>query len=150
MKKAYILCGIPGSGKSTFANSLSDGINTPNICSADSFRYHKGKYCFDLNNNDVVMLKCKNKFTVGCCRNNPIMVCDNTNTILKTIQFYVDVAKLFKYDITIIKFAIDPKIAFKRNVHNVPEKTIKIMFEQLEYTWNILPSEWGKKQVINN
>ena len=123
MEKALILVrGIPGSGKSTFAALLSKAI-----CCADDYHMHKGKYVWKAEKiskaHEWCQRKCRRFMKKGIER----IVIANTNTTVRELQPYMDLAKQFNYKFfsIIIETRHDNK-----SIHNVPEVTLDKMKER--------------------
>lgn len=121
VRKAYILSGISGSGKSTYAQAT-----WPNavVCSADHHFAIDGEYRFDPTKLGEAHAKCFRLFVESVRLGSHAVVCDNTNTCVEEIAPYVLAATAYGYDPTIITFECDLSIAANRNVHNVPTSTI--------------------------
>ena len=140
--KVFILQGVSGSGKSTLANSLRG-----EICSADSFFIKDGKYQFDISKLSEAHGKCLKKFIDMVQNNIKLIVVDNTNTTIEEIAPYFAVAQAYNYDIEIISLHCPVEIAAKRNVHNVPKKSIEYMQERIinmrfPYYWKFIHTKY--------
>lgn len=120
-KRALILQGAQGSGKSTFAQSFTGA----KICSADTFfegpngyEYEPGKIaeahalCL---RTYVEALQAGSKNASGS-----LVIVDNTNAQRWEMNTYVQLAKAYDFEVEIHTFLINPKVAFERNVHQVP------------------------------
>lgn len=131
MNIAYIMRGIPGSGKSTIANLLAGekGI----VCSTDFFFTEEdGSYNFD-----PAKLAMYHKlnlffFHLALANNVPIVVCDNTNIRHVDYKKYVEIAREFNYIIKIVPVGVSLETAVKWCRHNVPRETIKQMLSMWE------------------
>jgi len=129
MNKVLVLVrGIPGSGKSTFANLV---WNNYAICEADKFFYDKeGNYNFDASKLKQAHEWCQNEVEVKMKdnRNNPQfypeIVVSNTFTQEWEMQAYFNLAK--KYDYKIFSVIVENRHG-STNVHNVPDDTLKKM-----------------------
>jgi tRNA uridine 5-carbamoylmethylation protein Kti12 len=156
MKYVKILRGIPGSGKSTFAQSLV-GNNLARSCglaggtvvvSADDFFMVNGKYQFDATKLGAAHATCFNKFQDALEDPNvTTVIVDNTNTTVKEMAKYVEAAHGSdneNIEITIVKVVCDPEIAAKRNSHGVPVDKVLSMWQRMES--NPVPNDWA---VVN-
>lgn len=131
MKIAYIMRGVPGSGKSTVANHLAGKVGI--IHSTDDYCYVDGKYQFD----PALATERHDKNFAAFCRSlndgAPIVVCDNTNVKRTHFQRYVEAAKRAGY---IVAFVVMPRpsveVATERNVHKVPAYAIQRMIDEWE------------------
>jgi predicted kinase len=125
MEKVLILArGCPGSGKSSFAKLLGNAI-----CTADDFHMKDGKYCWTQENAGAAHLWCQNK-CMNFMKNDisPIIVA-NTNTTVKEMKPYYDMAADFGYKI--FSIIIENRHGGV-NEHNVPEETLKKMVERFD------------------
>lgn len=144
--KIYILRGISGSGKSTWAKKKAqeDPEGTV-ICSADNYFYDKkGNYNFDPSKLSDAHNSCFQKFVLSVPQNFTIIV-DNTNTKLWEMSPYVSFANLYNAEIEFVYFDCDCSVAAKRNKHGVPERTVNQMAVRME---KLLPF-WGKETILN-
>jgi predicted kinase len=129
MNKVLVLVrGIPGSGKSTFANLV---WNNYAICEADKFFYDKeGNYNFDASKLKQAHEWCQNEVEVKMKDNQnnpqfyPEIVVSNTFTQEWEMQAYFNLAK--KYDYKIFSVIVENRHG-STNVHNVPDDTLKKM-----------------------
>lgn len=131
MAKLYIIRGIPGSGKSTYAETLKkdlweDGHDVARF-EADDYWMKDGKYCIDLKNLPAAHKWCFDKvfnaFDKGC----DIVIVSNTFTRLNEMESYINKAMERNIDITVYRMGNEFK-----NVHNVPEEVIEKMKNRFE------------------
>ena len=123
--------GVPGSGKSTVAKRLANGISR--IHSTDDFFLIDGKYHFDpeqlAENHD-------RNFKMFCNSLNediPIVVCDNTNIKRWEFERYVNAATQAGYFVAFVLMPHpEPELASQRSIHKVPIETIKQMIVEWE------------------
>jgi predicted kinase len=129
MKTLYIVRGLPGSGKSSFAKSIG-GIHIE----ADQFFMMNGKYNFDLTKIKLAHKYCQNQTeawmkTDGTQVNNHKIVVSNTFTQEWEMQPYIDMAEIFEYKVFCV-------IVENRhggvNQHGVPEDKIQLMKDRFE------------------
>lgn len=129
MNKVLVLVrGIPGSGKSTFANLV---WNNYAICEADKFFYDKeGNYNFDASKLKQAHEWCQNEVETKMKDNQnnpqfyPEIVVSNTFTQEWEMQAYFNLAK--KYDYKIFSVIVENRHG-NTNVHGVPDDTLKKM-----------------------
>ena len=132
MKIVFILRGLPGSGKSTFAEHLV--VDGGVIHSTDDFFVSEdGEYCFDpdrLNEfHSLNFLQFKNSLKSGV----PFVVVDNTNSRRREWIHYLLTAESFGYTVMILNMPHpDPEVAAKRNIHGVPAEAIRAMLSRWE------------------
>ena len=99
MKTLYILRGIPGSGKSTYAKRFIELYTnlfhaTAIKCSADDFFIDKhGVYKFDATKLYAAHRQCQHKAATAMRQGIDLVIIDNTNTTDKEMRPYIDIAK---------------------------------------------------------
>jgi predicted kinase len=124
MKTLYLVRGLPGSGKSTFACSL----NIPH-CEADTYFYNvEGEYHFDASKLSEAHLFCQNNVTLLMESGSPQIVVSNTFSRRWEMDFYYAIAH--KFDYTVVEMTMTGKLF--PNVHGVPQSTIDVMRERWE------------------
>lgn len=132
MKIAYIMRGIPGSGKSTVASELAGESGV--IHSTDDFFYDDGGvYRFDPNllgrNHARNQAAFRESLSLGI---SPV-VCDNTNSQRWEFEPYVELAKEQGYIVAVVSLSHpDPDVAAARNVHGVSAEVIRRMINRWE------------------
>jgi predicted ABC-type ATPase len=131
LKIAYIMRGVPGSGKSTVAKSLLNGNGV--IHSTDDLFYVGEEYCFDPAKLPEYH---RQNYEAFCCsleKGAPVVICDNTNVKKSHFMWYVEAAQKAGYIVAIIFMPHpDPEVAAARNIHKVPAHTIQRMIKQWE------------------
>jgi predicted kinase len=117
MKILYIVRGMPGSGKSTFAQTLG----LPHFEADDFFTDLDGSYNFDPN-----LLKKAHKFCQNnvrqCLSEGLSVVVANTFTTLKEIKPYIKMAE--EYDAEVIVATCTGDYG---SIHGIPESTLERM-----------------------
>jgi predicted kinase len=134
MNKVLVLVrGLPGSGKSTFANLV---WNNYAICEADKFFYDKeGNYNFDASKLKRAHEWCQNQVETKMQDNQnnpqfyPEIVVSNTFTQEWEMQAYFNLAK--KYDYKIFSVIVENRHG-STNVHGVPDDTLKKMRDRFQ------------------
>lgn len=128
---AYIMRGVPGSGKSTVANYLagSEGV----IHSTDDYFIVHGEYKYESARLYEYHRKNLAAFRDSISKAVPVVICDNTNIKYSDYKEYVEAAKEADYIVAIVVMPHpDPAVAADRSTHNVPEQAIKRMMEEWE------------------
>ena len=131
MKIAYIMRGVPGSGKSTVAKILASEIGR--IHSTDDLFIVDGEYRFDL---ERLPENHEHNFKMFCNSLNegiPIVICDNTNTKRWEFERYVHAATQADYFVAFVLLPhSEPELASQRSIHKVPVETIRQMITEWE------------------
>jgi predicted kinase len=128
MKELYLIRGIPGSGKSTFANHV---WNDYAICEADKFFYDKeGNYNFDASKLRQAHEWCRQEVENRMKENlitpqyYPEIVVSNTFTQEWEMEPYFKLAEQYGYKV--FSFIIENRHGGK-NVHGVPDEKLEQM-----------------------
>lgn len=146
--KIKILCGVSGSGKTTYARSLGNGVE---ICSADSYFEDNGEYMFEARRLPEAHAACLRRFVefvTHPCKCTKCVVVDNTNTTIAEIAPYAALALAYGYDLEILVFQAHAEVAAARNVHSVPFNTVAQQAARLRATCDELPP-WWKVVYVN-
>lgn len=154
VKKVFILSGVSGSGKSTYAKQLIEGARSFGIGSADDFFMKNGVYLFDPAKLPEAHNGCFRAFITKVQMNTDLVVVDNTNTTVAEIAPYVLGATAFGYEAEILTFLPSPKetsIEYikkcaARNKHGVSLLRVQAQLEAL--TSRQLPSWWKETPVF--
>ena len=129
MKTLYIVRGVPGSGKSTFAKSLG-GTHFE----ADMFFMKDGEYKFDMSKIKEAHNWCQDSVNTAMIMNNTAglnetIVVSNTFTQEWEMKPYFEMAELHEYRVFSIIFENRHGGV---NEHNVPEDKIEQMKNRFE------------------
>ena len=125
-KNLIILRGVPGSGKTTVAELLSDGalLDYPICCADDYFTDENGVYNWYPSGikkaHEASQAKCKTAMLHEVER----IIVANTNTTEKEMKPYYDMAKEFGYKV--FSLIVENRHGGE-NSHEVPEATIEKM-----------------------
>ena len=132
-KHLYIVRGLPGSGKSTFAKTLvgSDFI----VCEADKYFMVDGEYKFDATKLKEAHESCRN--TVETYMKDSLLndqfyrqiAVSNTFTQEWEMQPYFDLAE--KYGYTVFTVIVENRHGGK-NIHGVPQEALDRMKNRFE------------------
>lgn len=128
MKTLIILRGLPGSGKSTVAELLSENGKYP-VCTADDFFMKDGEYKFNPAQLGLAHGWCQKKAGEAMRRGDEKIIIANTNTTEREFKPYVEIAEEYGY--MVICLVVENRHSGK-NVHNVPEDRIQIMKERFD------------------
>ncbi|MEC8325750.1 MAG: ATP-binding protein [Pseudomonadota bacterium] len=143
MKQVFILRGLPGSGKSHYAQSLCDEMVNGDegqfvICSTDDFFISDGQYRFDKAKLSEYHNLNLARFIRALSQQIPLVILDNTN--IKKWEFiaYAEAAYALGYQVKeVVVGEIKDKamqhLYYQRNIHKVPLKTINKMAYLFEW-----------------
>jgi predicted kinase len=116
MKELILLRGLPGSGKSTFAEVIG-GFR----CEADMFFMEDGEYKFDINKIKEAHRWCKEQCQSFMVREKPKVIVSNTFTQEWEMEDYYDLAKRYGYKVTSV---IVENRHGGESIHSVPDATL--------------------------
>jgi predicted kinase len=125
MKKVLIILrGIPGCGKSSFAELLDSYV-----CTADDYHMIDGKYVWKSENASKAHFECRSKCEQLMKRESSKIVIANTNTTMKEMGPYYDMAK--KYGYKVFSVIVENRHNGISD-HNVPEETLQKMRDRFD------------------
>jgi predicted kinase len=133
-KILYIVRGIPGSGKSTFAKTLT---NEYSICEADQYFVDRetGEYKFNFDELKNAHQWCRNEVEIRMKDNQvnyqfyPTIVVSNTFTQEWEMEPYFKLAE--KYGYTVFSVIVENRHGGK-NEHGVPEEKVQVMKDRFQ------------------
>ncbi|GAP75127.1 MULTISPECIES: ATP-binding protein [Pseudoalteromonas] len=143
MKQAFILRGLPGSGKTHYAQSLADDLVAGDasqyfICSTDDFFVQDGHYQFDKHKLPEYHNLNLARYIKALAEGIPLVIVDNTN--IKKWEFiaYIEAAHALGYQVKeVIVGEVKDKamqhLYAQRNTHKVALRTIAKMAYQFEW-----------------
>jgi predicted kinase len=149
MKKLIILRGIPGAGKTTFAQFLASSLDLDTdvaICAADDYFYEEdGTYNYDGSQAHNAHLSCQQNVEIAMQRGfsafrdwvngdrqhepKSVVIVHNTTTTPKELKTYTDLATQYGYEVTSL---IVENRHGNRSVHNVPDETLGRMIKRFD------------------
>ena len=124
MKILYIVRGIPGSGKSTFANSLGCPV-----FEADMYFMKDGEYKFEADKLKLAHNWCKLRVEHSMEDDLPKIAVSNTFTQEWEMEAYYGLAKQYGY--TVFSVIIENRHGGV-NEHGVPEDKLQMMKDRFE------------------
>ncbi|EOQ97066.1 AAA domain protein [Leptospira wolbachii serovar Codice str. CDC] len=123
-KTLLALRGIPGSGKTTLAKTLSLSNGAP-IFSIDSyFENELGEYTFEFQKNHIAYKECESKTKEALEEGIPFVIVDNTFTLDWELKPYERLANEFGYLFFVV--TVENRHGGK-NIHQIPEEQIEKM-----------------------
>lgn len=157
MRKVIIMRGLPGAGKSRWTHRFSIE-NKTSVCvvSADTYHYVPQlpnadgtlvppKYEYKAENGHKAHLHCFVDFMQALKEGWEIIIVDNTNISAWEIAPYYRLAEVHGIEVEIILMNCPTLLSIGRNIHNVPEETIKKMAYRLEN--ESLPPWWKQTEI---
>ena len=131
MRLLYLIRGLPGAGKTTFANSLVDSF----VIEADMYFTVNGIYKHDKEMLPLAHAWCQAKVRDAMEDNFESIAVSNTFSQRWEMERYYELAKIFNYaliELTInTRLTVDELVA--RNVHQVPKEVIQKMKDRWEF-----------------
>lgn len=121
MKQLYLIRGVSGSGKTSLAKSMEQGMRYSRAIAADDYFMVEGKYLFDANKLHNAHMWCQDQV-------EGLMICDmshiivhNTFTTEKEMEPYFNLAKTHGYQV--VTLVVENRHGSK-SVHDVPNEVI--------------------------
>jgi predicted kinase len=142
MKRVFILRGIPGCGKSTYAKSIPQAT----IVSTDEFFTDaQGRYeRIDTKLNEA-HTDCLKRYLAALTRGDDTVVVDNTNINPIDIAPYYALAGVYGYAPEVITLDCPANTAGPRNLHGVPQEHVEQLAESLKRFK--LPKRWNQRII---
>lgn len=124
MPTLYIIRGLPGSGKSSFADSLQSIGAIKHYWEADEFmRDVNGNYMFQPAKLSYCHERCRTEVEIDMQQGYNVAV-SNTSTTEREIQPYLDLAEQYGYDV--VSLIVENRHGNK-SVHGVPDDKMQQM-----------------------
>ena len=143
MKQVFILRGLPGSGKSHYAQNLCEEMVNGDevqyvVCSTDDYFMTDGEYRFDKSKLSEYHNLNLARFIRALSQHIPLVILDNTNIRKWEFVAYAEAAHALGYQVKeVVVGEIKDKamqhLYYQRNIHKVPLKTINKMAYQFEW-----------------
>ena len=156
MKQVIIMSGVSGSGKSTSAAKLASKLGDVLIVSADNFFNTDEGYMFDPSKLPQAHQDCFRRYLnalgwddTGVSIPYNTIVVDNTNLSAWEISPYLQAGETSGYKVKIVRVNADEKLAWERNVHNVPgsvynRQLLSFRKKNIMPWWNVVDIESGE------
>jgi predicted kinase len=123
MTTLYLIRGVPGSGKSTFAESLLSSGMVDFVYEADHYFYEDGEYKFDASKLGRSHKQCQDSVRSALISGRSVAV-SNTSTTEREVHVYKEIAEEFAAHF--VSVVVENRHEGV-NVHNVPEDKIRQM-----------------------
>lgn len=124
MNDLVILRGLPGAGKSTFAERVLRARKMENWFEADMFFEHAGEYKFSPDKLPAAHGWCQLKVCTAMQEGRELIVVSNTFTRENEMEPYIKLASEYNYRVSAI---IVENRHGNKSVHNVPMETMQKM-----------------------
>lgn len=127
-KGLILLRGLPGSGKTTLAQFLSENGKYP-VYSIDDFFTDKetGDYSFDYKNNHLAYKQCESNVKIALENAIEKVIVHNTFTIAWEIEPYFKMAAEKNYKVFVVTVE---NYHSSKNIHNISSEQIEKMAEK--------------------
>jgi predicted kinase len=123
MTTLYLIRGVPGSGKSSFAASLKQSGLISTVLEADDYFQTDEGYVFDASKLGAAHEVCQDRCRVYLITGHSVAV-SNTSTTEKEVEVYRKLAE--QADAKFVSIVMENRHN-GQNVHNVPEEKLKQM-----------------------
>lgn len=123
-----LLRGLPGSGKTTLANILSENGFHPTFSVDDYFTNSEtGEYVFDYKNNYLAYKQCEEQTKQSMMAKIPKIIVHNTFTIDWELEIYFKLASEFGYRVFVLTLE---NYHQGKNTHQINDEQIRKMAEK--------------------
>lgn len=141
MKKAYVYCGLPGSGKSTHARTVAGCV----VIETDDFWINPDTDAYEYDADRAGESHGWNLVRwINLCQGGfPRIACANTNLTMAEIAPYVAIAQSYGFAVVVRVIDIDFDLACERNTHDVPLETMEKMAQDFDELVDNFPPWWS-------
>lgn len=122
VKTLYLVRGLPGSGKSTFAAQLAEALGASHF-EADMYFYQSGEYKFDQTQLWSAHTWCQNCTQAAMLGGKTVIVA-NTFTTEREMKPYLQLATMLGYKV--VSLIVENRHG-NLSIHDVPEETMTKM-----------------------
>lgn len=122
-KELYLIRGLPGSGKSTFAKTLAAGLGAAHYEADMYFTNEAGEYDWRPSRIAHAHAWCQAMAKLTMQQGDPLVI-SNTSISVKEMQPYLDLANQYAYNVASL---IVENRRNGQSIHNVPQETIERM-----------------------
>jgi predicted kinase len=126
-KNLILIRGLPGSGKTSFAELLVKHSNACSYSVDDYFTTENGEYRFEFDKNHLAYKQCENNTEAAMQQGKPIIVVHNTFVYDWEMEPYLKLASTFNYRLFVLT---TEKYHDRANTHAVTEEQIRKMAEK--------------------
>lgn len=130
-KELILIRGVSGSGKSSTAKLFNPDI----VLEADQYFMHNGIYKFDLSKLREAHKYCRLSCASYMSKETPRIVISNTFTTIKELKPYLELAKEYKYRVTVL---IMENYHGNKDVHGVPQEKREMQAKNLKDNMRLL------------
>jgi len=152
--RVIILCGIPGSGKTTLANQMLGSFDGPfGLVSADQHMVDEQGYHFDFRRLGAAHGACLReaaRLLLDPQCGIELLVVDNTNCAINEPAPYAELALAGGHELRTLVVLCDPKVAVGRQVHGVEPAHVFHRHLQLMADYPRFPPRWNLEVVWND
>lgn len=141
-RSLFLIRGLPGSGKTTLAKVLSDGIifggGKCSIFEADDYFMDAGVYNFDPKMLHNAHQLCQSNARNAAEHTSASVIISNTFSCRWEMEPYIQIASEFGMRLTVIDLfdsGLTNQELCNRNVHNVPAVSLTRMRQRWEHDW---------------
>lgn len=122
----YFIRGLPGAGKTTFAEELLDFTRHDSVwIEADKWMVDEnGKYKFDPGRLDVVHENCHTEYLKAMADNVPYIIVSNVSAQKKHVDWYMNNAHERGYEF--VSLIVENRES-RKSIHDVPEESMERM-----------------------
>ncbi len=156
IRRAYILRGISGSGKTTHARVITALeheragriVDVKQFSADDFFVGRDGQYRFDPRRLGDAHAQCMRKFEAAVLEGTEVVICDNTNTTAEEFGAYARLADIHGYDVRVVTVYRDPVVCSEQQRHAVPPQVVFDQYRRLLAA--DIPRRWNPETVFHH